>query len=134
MPRDIVNRVTTTIKSVPSKARSATADATINARLDKREPELIALLGTLGWKALRAARELVQQMRENTYVDELIDAIKADNAEIAIDQQAARAYLPLNFRIHFRKPEYNTAPALTDLTCDWAFWHDANRKFIENGW
>jgi hypothetical protein len=114
--------------------RNATADVTIMARLEKKEPELITLLGTLGWRALRASRELVQQMRENIYVDDLIDALKADNAEIALDQQAARAYLPLNFRIHFRKPEYNTAQALSDLTCAWAFWHDADQRLIENGW
>jgi hypothetical protein len=74
-------------------------------RLLARECRLIELLGTLSWKALREARTLVQEMRENVYEEDIIEGLwkreidKKPVAKIVFDTQRARPYLPMYFSL-----------------------------------
>src|SRR5206468_11631447 len=100
------------------------ATTTVNIipeRFDPSTHELIALLATRAWRSLPSARGLVQQMRQNIYIDDLMEELKNKTARINVDQQVARPYLPLEFCICFQRYDYNHAQALEELTCDWKF-------------
>jgi hypothetical protein len=107
--------------------QASTADSTIQERLSLRYPKLVQLLGTRDWRSLRAARDLVEQMRQNIYPEDLVKDLRAKRATITIDQQTARPYMPLEFCICFSQQSYNRGRALEQLTCTWRF-DDAGEK------
>ncbi len=96
-------------------------------RLMARECRLIEQLGTLSWKCLREARILVQEMRENVYEEDVIEAIwkrevdKKPVARIVFDTQRARPYLPIYFSLSFDNPRFKNAAALNCLSFRWTF-------------
>ncbi len=91
-------------------------------RLLKRHCVLLELLGTLSWRALRDAALLVQEMREDTYEEDILDEIgKKGQAEIALDTQKARPIQPVFFSIRFKNSRFNDAAALQRLMCHWTF-------------
>lgn len=100
-------------------------------RLLARQGELVSLLGTLSWSALRDLRVLLQQMRENVYETDIIEEIaNIGQAEIAFDPRAVRAYSPTAFFIRFRDSRFNGTAAAKRLTCTWDF----PGQPIERGW
>jgi hypothetical protein len=100
-------------------------------RLIKRECELVNLLGTLSWNALREATILVQEMREDIYVADVLDELGRDRqAEVVFDTQKARPYLPVFFSICFKDPRFNGAAAIKRVSSHWNF----PNELIENGW
>ncbi len=100
-------------------------------RLIKRECELVYLLGTLSWNALREATILVQEMREDIYVADVLDELgKEKQAEVVFDTQKARPYLPVFFSISFKDPRFNGAAAIKRLSSHWNF----PKELVENGW
>jgi hypothetical protein len=91
-------------------------------RLLKRQCVLIELLGTLSWRALRDATLLVQEMREDTYEEDVLDEIcKPGQAVISFDTQKARPFQPVFFKIKFSDSRFNDAAALQRLICHWTF-------------
>ncbi len=96
-------------------------------RLVARECRLIERLGTLSWKCLREARILVQEMRENVYEEDVIEALwkrevdKKPVARIQFDTQRARPYLPMYFSLSFDNPRFKNAAALNCLSFRWTF-------------
>jgi hypothetical protein len=91
-------------------------------RLLDRQCTLFELLGTLSWLALREAALLVQEMREDTYEEDVLSEItNPGQAEIAIDTQRTRPLLPIFFSIGFKDPRFNNAAALRRLACHWCF-------------
>src|SRR4029077_19869184 len=96
-------------------------DPGIQGRLKARNDQLIQLLGSRDWRTLRAARDLVEQMRQNIYPEDLIEALRAKKASITIDQQVARPYSPLELCICFDVYLHNHANALEQLRCVWTF-------------
>ena len=109
---------------------STTKDVGIQARLKERSDQLIQLLGTRDWRTLRSARDLVQQMRQNIYPEDLIDALRSKRANISMDQQVARPYSALELCICFDCYRYNHAKALEHLSCVWNF----DDGLTEKGW
>lgn len=99
-------------------------------RLKVHECELIDLLGTLSWRALRAATCLVQQMREDVYESDVLDQIEQKRAKIVFDTQRARPYLPVYFSIAFDDSRFNGAAAIDQLVIQWNF----PGKLFEEGW
>jgi hypothetical protein len=94
-------------------------------RLLKRQCILIETLGTLCWRSLRSATLLVQEMREDTYQEDVLDEIcKKGQAEIAFDTQKSRPFQPLFFTIKFKDSRFNDAAALQRLICHWTFPND----------
>lgn len=91
-------------------------------RLLKRHCVLVQLLGTITWRALRDATFLVQEMREDTYEEDVLDEIsKQGQAEIFFDTQKARPIQPVFFSIKFKNSRFNDAAALQHLLCHWTF-------------
>ena len=91
-------------------------------RLIAHQKELVDLLGTLSWAALRELRALVQEMRENIYESDVIAEIaNKGQAEIVLDPKAARPFEPVHFSIRFMDPRFNDAAAMRRLTCKWEF-------------
>jgi hypothetical protein len=91
-------------------------------RLLKRQCQLIELLGTLSWRALRDASLLVQEMREDIYEEDILEEIKKPGqAEITFDIQTTRPFSPVFFNITFRKARLNDAAAIQRLLCHWSF-------------
>lgn len=114
-----------------STVNCANPGATGNARLSPHECDLLVLLGTFSWRALRDASILVQQMREDIYELDVLDEIsKPNQAEIMFDTQRARPYLPVFFTVGFKDSRYNGAAAINQLACRWTFPGNLN----EDGW
>jgi hypothetical protein len=91
-------------------------------RLLKRQCVLIELLGTLSWRALRDGALLLQEMREDTYEEDVLREIsKQRQAEITFDTQRARPFRPVFFFIKFKDERFNNAAALQRLICHWTF-------------
>jgi len=112
-------------------ANCTTAGQVAKKRLIDRECELINLLGTLSWGALREATILVQEMREDIYVaDVLAELGKDQQAEVVFDTQKARPYLPVYFSISFKDPRFNGAAAINRLASQWNF----PKELVEHGW
>ena len=96
--------------------------ANARKRLLERQCTLFELLGTLSWLALREATLLIQEMREDTYQDDILAEItKPGQAEIAIETQRTRPLLPIFFSIVFKDSRFNNAAALRRLVCHWSF-------------
>lgn len=120
-------------ESMPKAAslNCPTPNGTTSARVIDHECELIELLGTMSWQALRDARTLIQEMREGIYEKDVLDEIgRANQAAAVIDTQKPRPYLPVNFTIAFKDPRFNGAAAINRLSSRWEFPGD----LTEYGW
>ena len=125
---DSIGRVNVALDSICVYA--TTKDPGIQGRLNGRRDQLLELLGTRDWRTLRAARDLVEQMRQNIYPEDLIEALRSKKASITIDQQVARPYSPLELSVCFDIYLYNHAKALEQLRCVWTF----DDGLTEKGW
>ncbi|MGB7188928.1 MAG: hypothetical protein WBD10_02215, partial [Acidobacteriaceae bacterium] len=91
-------------------------------RLFARQGELIGLLGTLSWAGLRNLRSLMQEMRENIYERDVLEAIaEPGQAEIVLEPRTVRPYQPVMFSIRFKDVRLNEAAATRRLACTWDF-------------
>jgi hypothetical protein len=91
-------------------------------RLRKRHCLLLELLGKLSWNDLRDASLLVQEMREDTYEEDILSEIsKQGQAEICFDTQRARPLQPVFFSVRFNNSRFNNAAALQRLIWHWTF-------------
>lgn len=103
---------------VPTEGQKVSA----RDRLFARQGELIALLGTLSWAGLRDLRALMQEMRENIYESDVLEAIATTGyTEIAMTPRAVRPYQPVVFSIRFKDARLNEAAATRRLACTWDF-------------
>jgi len=119
--------------SVPTADSANCTDAghTTRERLRQRHGRLVELLGTLSWRALREATNLVAQMREDIYEEDVLAEIeKKGQAELTYDTQKARPYLPVFLSITFKDARFNGAAALQRMICHWSF-PDGLREY---GW
>lgn len=119
--------------SVPSAAVSSGFSPGQNARdrLIAHHKELIGLLGTLSWAALRELRTLVQEMRENIYERDVLEEIGTrGQAEISFDPHTVRPYLLTLFSIRFKDSRFNDAAAIRRLACKWDF----PNEMLEQDW
>jgi hypothetical protein len=111
----------------PKDAASVDPGKEIRARVLARESKLIELLGILSWKSLRAAKTMVQEMRENVYEEDVfkelakLRATGEKTARIVFDTQKARPLLPVFFSIAFDDIRFKNAAALSRLTFRWHF-------------
>ena len=108
--------------STSQEATGSGSGLSARDRLLAHQKELVGLLGTLSWPALRELRTLVQEMRENIYEKDVLEEIGTPGqAEIAVDPQTVRAYMPVLFSIRFKDSRFDDAAALRRLTCKWNF-------------
>jgi hypothetical protein len=100
-------------------------------RLNARKDELISLLGTISWPALRELRTLLQEMRENIYENDVLEELSTQGqAEIELDPRTVRPYVPVIYSIHFKDSRFNNAAALQRLICKWDF----PGRLLEQDW
>lgn len=98
------------------------AAASARERLIAHHQEIVGLLGTLSWSALRELRALVQEMRENIYERDVLEEIATPGqAEILLQPQSVRPLVPILFSIRFKDSRFNDAAAIRRLTCKWDF-------------
>jgi hypothetical protein len=100
-----------------------TADAEMVGRLQQREARLLRLLQLESWEALRSARLLVKEMRDDIYPERLEEALRSNPQDASIDMDPTVAYegAPLEFCICFENAAVNTAAAREEWTCNWDF-------------
>jgi hypothetical protein len=116
--------------SLPSGTASKNCATPIgNAAALQHECELIALLSTMSWQALREARSLVREMREGIYENQVLEEIgRKGQAEVVFDTQRARVNLPIYLYVAFKDPRFATAAAVDRLTCKWDFPDDLHEQ------
>lgn len=85
------------------------------------QTELTRLLSSMAWQALREARLLVQEMREDTYEDDVLAELKPGRAWVAFETMRARPYLPINFYVHYLKWGREMRAAMERLSFRWTF-------------
>jgi hypothetical protein len=85
------------------------------------QDELMRLLSSMAWQALREARLLVQEMREDTYEVDVLEELKSNRARVAFETMKARPYLPINFYVHYLKWGRETRAAMQRLSFHWTF-------------
>ena len=85
------------------------------------QDELMRLLSSMAWQALREARLLVQEMREDTYEEDVLEELKSNRARVAFETMKARPYLPINFYVHYLKWGRQTRAAMQRLSFHWTF-------------
>lgn len=109
-----------------------TADGAVVKRLVDREARLVGLLQPESWQALRLARLLLREMKDDVYPDRLKVALAANPQEASIDMDPAVAYggAPLEFCVSFSSPPANTAAAREEWSCHWDF----GDGLKESGW
>ena len=112
--------------NAPATATEAASDSgpdqSARDRLLAHQKELINLLGTLSWGALREMRALVHEMRENIYERDVLEEIGTiGQAEIVFNPRTVRPYLPLLFSIRFKDPRFNDAAAIRRLNLQLGF-------------
>jgi hypothetical protein len=100
-----------------------TTDPQTQVRLQQREVQLISHLNLQSWEELRAARLLVQEMKEHLYPDRPREALTASPPEASIHMEPAIAYEEelLDFSIRFANIAINTATARDEWCCRWSF-------------
>jgi hypothetical protein len=108
--------------NAPAVASDSASGQSVRERLDSHQKELIGLMGTLSWPALRELRTVVQEMRENIYEQDVLDEIaNAGQAEIVRDPRSVRPFVPALFSVRFKDPRFNDAASLKRLGCRWDF-------------
>jgi hypothetical protein len=122
--------------------KRATHGKSARTRLEEHEPDLIDLLGTLSWQSLRAARNLVQQMREDIYQEDVIQEIAKQRTSLQANQwdkvarvdsdiKRTRPYLPVNFTLSFDDPRFVGAAALDVMLFHWKFPGDMEEEGLK---
>lgn len=114
----------------PPEANCPETGKEARKRLVDHECELLELLGTLSWRALSQARTLVQQMREDVYEQDILNALVPHQSEIVFDTQVMRPFRPIYFSVAFKDRRLNGAAAITELTSMWDF----PDRLSEVGW
>jgi hypothetical protein len=110
-----------------------------------RRGELIKLLKTESWDALRRARRLVWEMSNSIYASDIRTAIEAKQVEIQVDRNEIRPFEPAQFYLRFQTQRLNSAAAREareEWFCTWNFGHgpfrgteDDSQNFLEeDGW
>lgn len=99
-------------------------------RLKARKCQLFDLLRKPSWAAYAAAANLVRQIQEDVYEDDIVESIAQKCARIEFDTQRARPFAPVFFNIEFDQPRYAYSAALENLNTEWAFPDD----LFEHGW
>jgi hypothetical protein len=99
-------------------------------RLDKYRPKLLGYLQLQSWPAIRSARLLMRQMKDDVYPSRLREALLAKSATIMMTAMRAYHRAPLEFCVCFTSPVLENSAAQEEWTCHWAFGDDLN----ETGW
>jgi hypothetical protein len=107
-----------------------TQDQAMLQRLDQNKARLLGYLQLQSWPAMRSARLLMRQMKDDVYPERLRQALVAKSAEIVMKPALAYDRAPLEFCVCFNSEALEKAAAREEWTCQWAF----GDNLSENGW
>lgn len=103
-----------------------TQDQNMLDRLAHREKKLLDLLQLQSWPAMRSARLLLREMKDDVYPERLEEKLIAGAATIVMEPLTARDKAPLEFCICFHADAIDEAAAKEEWTCEWAFGDNMN--------
>ncbi len=123
------------IRSFASLVENIT-DATdpIRVKLTGRKGEFLDLLKKDGWQSLSAARSLLFQMREGTFVEDIAQAVESRQVEVKPGRFEIRQFEPCGFRLEFVDATLNKATARKEWICHWKFSNPQELSLSEDGW
>jgi len=107
-----------------------TLDSDMLQRLKAREPKLLSLLQLQSWPAMRSARLLLREMKDDVYPERLEEKLLKKTATIVMEPLIAYDKAPLEFCICFHSDAIDDAAAKEEWTCEWSF----GDKLSETGW
>jgi hypothetical protein len=107
-----------------------TQDPQMLDRLDRNLNKLCGYLQLQSWPAMRSARLLMRQMKDDVYADRLRDALHAKAATLVMQPVQAYDRAPLEFCVCFNSHAIEKAAAREEWTCQWEFGDGLN----EVGW
>jgi len=90
------------------------------------EDKLMKHLRHRSRQELREVQQLVQQMREGIFAEDIKEAIlsRDEPPKILMDPAVARLYLPACFSVTFPRKALDRAAALDEFECEWDFGHE----------
>lgn len=107
-----------------------TQDQAMLQRLDQNKGRLLGYLQLQSWPAMRSARLLMRQMKDDVYPERLRQALVAKSAIIEMKPALAYDRAPLEFCVCFNSDALEKAAAREAWTCQWSF----GDNLSENGW
>jgi|GEM_PF-2437883 len=107
-----------------------TQDQAMLQRLDQNKARLLGYLQLQSWPAMRSARLLMRQMKDDVYPERLRQALVAKSATIVMKPALAYERAPLEFCVCFNSDALEKAAAREEWTCKWAF----GDNLSESGW
>ena len=110
--------------------REGTTEKVIQDRLKEGQPTLLARLALESWPAMRAARLLLREMRDDIYPARLGKLLQEKAASIDMDPSVAYDKAPLQFSVCFNNDAVNGSAAKEEWTCEWSF----GDSLKESGW
>ena len=110
--------------------REGTANKAVQDRLTEKQDKLLALLNLESWPAMRSARLLVREMKQDIYPERLAEVLTAKAASIEIEPSVAYDKAPLKLCVCFHNDAINDATAREEWTCEWSFGDELKEK----GW
>jgi len=99
-------------------------------RLDQNRDKLLDYLQLQSWPAMRSARLLMRQMKDDVYSRRVGEVLAKGLASIVVKPMRAYHRAPLELCVCFQSDALENAAAREDWTCQWAFGDDMN----ETGW
>jgi hypothetical protein len=107
-------------------------------KLGGLEHELVKRLLLFGWGGLESARQLVKEMQEGVFPDDIAEQIRRKRIRVRKDRSEVRQFAPTRFYLEFYDVAYNRAEAREEWTCVWDFGHPAipghTENMFEYGW
>jgi hypothetical protein len=109
-------------------------------RLGRLEDDLVRRQLLFGWDGLESTRQLVKEMQESIFPEDIAEQIRRKRVRIRKDRSEVRQFAPTRFYLEFDDPAYNRAEAQEEWTCVWDFGHPAvsgaghTQNMTEYGW
>jgi hypothetical protein len=107
-----------------------TQDQQMLQRLDQNRNKLLGFLQLQSWPAMRSARLLMRQMKDDVYPERLRQALLAKSATIVMKPALAYDRAPLEFCVCFNSDAVEKAAAREAWCCQWSF----GDNLSETGW
>jgi hypothetical protein len=99
-------------------------DSKQEQRLKDNRSKLLVLLRQPGWDSLNQARSLIQQLEENVFPEDVLEAVSDNRVEIDADLNQVYQFESVGFRLFFLDKRIASSTAGREFTCKWDFGHD----------
>jgi len=106
-----------------TEGRVTTTRSLLKTRLEERKTDLIEKLRLSCWEALQAARLLLDELRCNTFPEDLVWELTDNPQRVEIKSNPPAPVLnePTELSVWFHRKDYERAAARDELFCCWKF-------------